>query len=60
MTLDQLFTQVPAGGNREPVVRQLQAGAADHGITRGAADRIAIDREQLSSFSPAVAGHPAT
>ena len=33
VTLNQLFTQVPAGGNREPVVRQLQAGAADHGIT---------------------------
>ena len=34
VTLGQLFTQVPAGGNREPAVRQLQAGAADHGITR--------------------------
>jgi hypothetical protein len=51
---------VPAGGNREPVVRQLQSGAADHGITRGAADRIATDRAQLSSFSLAVDGHPAT
>ena len=60
VTLGQLFTQVPAGGNREPAVRQLQAGAADHGITRGAADRIALDRQQLSSFSLAVAGHPAT
>ena len=33
VTLGQLFTQVPAGGNREPAVRQLQAGAADRGIT---------------------------
>ena len=60
VTLNQLFAQVPAGGNREPVVRQLQSGAADHGITRGAADRIATDRAQLSSFSLAVDGHPAT
>ena len=60
VTLDQLFTQVPAGGNREPAVRQLQAGAADHGIARGAADRIALDRQQLSSFGLAVEGHPAT
>ena len=59
VTLGQLFTQVPAGGNREPAVRQLQAGAADHGITRGAANRIALDRQQLSSFSLAVGGHPA-
>ena len=60
VTLDQLFTQVPAGGNREPAVRQLQAGPADHGITRSAADRIALDRQQLSSFGLAVEGHPAT
>ena len=59
VTLGQLFTQVPAGGNREPAVRQLQAGPADHGITRSAADRIALDRQQLSSFSLAVGGHPA-
>jgi len=58
VTLGQLFAQVPAGGNREPAVRQLQAGAADHGITRGAADRIALNRQQLSSFSLAVGGHP--
>ena len=51
VTLGQLFTQVPAGGNREPAVRQLQAGPADHGITRGAADRIALDRQQLGRRS---------
>ena len=60
VTLGQLFAQVPAGGNREPAVRQLQAGAADHGITHSAADRIALDRQQLSSFSLAVGGHPAS
>jgi hypothetical protein len=60
VTLGQLFAQVPSGGNREPAMRQLQAGGADRGITRGAADRIALDRQQLSSFSLAVGGHPAT
>jgi hypothetical protein len=58
VTLSDLFTQVPAGGNREPAVRQLQPGGADHGITTSAAGRIALDRLQLSSFSSAVAGHP--
>ena len=58
VTLGTLFTQVPAGGNREPAVRQLQSGAADHGIATSAAGRIALDRLQLSSFSSAVAGHP--
>ena len=33
VTLSELFAQVPAGGNREPAVRQLQSGAANHGIT---------------------------
>jgi len=59
VTLDQLFTQVPVGGNREPSVRQLQTGPAVRGITRSAADRIALDRQQLGSFSLAVDGHPA-
>ena len=40
-------------------MRQLQSGSADHGITRNAADRIALDRQQLASFSLAVGGHPA-
>jgi hypothetical protein len=59
VTLAQLFAQVPVGGNREPSVRQLEAGPAARGITRGAADRIALDRQQLGSFSLAVDGHPA-
>jgi hypothetical protein len=62
VTLDQLFTQVPVGGgpgDREPAVRQLQAGPAARGITRSAADRIALDRQELGSFALAVAGHPA-
>ncbi len=60
VTLSQLFANVPAGGNHEPAVRQLQAGPAGRGFTRSAADRIALDRQQLGSFSVAVAGHPAT
>jgi hypothetical protein len=59
VTLNDLFAQVPAGGNREPAVRQLQSGAANHGITSSAAGRIELDRQQLSSFSAAVGGpHP--
>jgi hypothetical protein len=60
VTVSQLFADVPAGGNHEPTVRQLQAGSAGHGFTRSAADRIALDRQQLGSFSLAVSGHPAT
>jgi Family of unknown function (DUF6049) len=59
-TVSQLFADVPAGGNHEPAVRQLQSGPADRGITRGAAQRIALDRQQLASFTSAVGGHPAT
>ena len=59
VTLSQLFAQVPVGGNREPSTRHLQAGPAGHAITHGAADRIALDRQQLGSFSAAVSGHPA-
>ena len=58
MTLGQLFAQVPVGGNREPAVRRLQAGPAVNGITPSAADRIALDRQELGSFSAAVSGHP--
>jgi hypothetical protein len=58
-TLSELFADVPAGGNREPAVRQLQSGAAAHGITRSSAQRIALDRQQLASFIQAVSGRPA-
>ena len=62
VTLSQLFAQVPAGGgpgDREPAVRHLQAGPAGRNITTSSAQRIALDREQLSSFTAAVTGHPA-
>ncbi len=62
-TLSQLFADVPVGGNHEPAVRQLQSGPASQGITRSAAARIALDRQQLGSWccgpSAAVGGHPA-
>jgi hypothetical protein len=58
VTLSQFFAQVPAGGNHEPSVRRLQSGPAGPGITHNAADRIALARDQLASFSKAVSGHP--
>jgi len=61
VTLSQLFAQVPAGGgpgDREPTVRRLQPGPAGRGIGRATAQRVALDREQLSSFTHAVTGRP--
>jgi hypothetical protein len=55
VTLDQLF-QVPVGGNREPAVRHLQAGPATHGISHAAAVKIALARDQLSSYTDAISG----
>jgi hypothetical protein len=57
VTLDQLFTQVPVGGNREPAVRHLQSGPATHGISHAAAVKIALGRQQLSSYTAAISGH---
>ncbi len=63
VTLTDLFGQVPAGGNGEPSTRRLQAGPAGNGITHSAADRIALARQQLSSWccgpSAAVSDDPA-
>ncbi|HEY1652800.1 MAG TPA: DUF6049 family protein [Acidimicrobiales bacterium] len=58
VTLDQLFSKVPVGGNREPSTRRLQSGPATRGISRAAATRIALARQQLSSFSGAISGRP--
>ena len=54
VTVGQLFDQVPMGGNREPSVRRLQSGPAGRGISRSAAQKIAVARQQLSSFAAAV------
>jgi hypothetical protein len=59
VTLDQSF-QVPVGGNREPAVRHLQSGPATHGITHAAAVKIALDRQQLSSYTTSISGHVPT
>jgi hypothetical protein len=56
VTLDQLF-QLPIGGNHEPTVRHLQGGPATHGISHGAAVKIALARQQLSSYTTAISGH---
>src|SRR3984957_4966990 len=60
VTLDQLFAQVPAGGNRAPTSRRLQSGpgVGRGGITAAAASRITADRAELNSFSAATSGHP--
>jgi hypothetical protein len=58
VTLSQLFTQVPIGGNHEPTTRRLQAGPATRGISHTAADKIALARQQLSSYAAAIQGHP--
>jgi Family of unknown function (DUF6049) len=62
VTLDQYFTQVPVGGNREPAARTLQSGPASGGIGRASAQKIATARVQLSSYccgpGEAVDGRP--
>jgi hypothetical protein len=61
VTLQEFFANVPPGGgpgDREPTVRHLQSGPASRGITRAAALKIAQARQQLSSYSDAVQGHP--
>ena len=58
VTLSQLYAQVPVGGNREPDSRQLQSGAASRGVSHSAADRIALARQQLSSYAKAIMGRP--
>ena len=57
-TLSDLMSQVPAGGNREPTTRRLQAGPAGRSISRAAGQKIAVGRQQLTSYSSAVSGHP--
>ncbi len=50
VTLDQYFTQVPVGGNREPAVRHLQSGPPRGGISKTSAEKIATARIQLASY----------
>ena len=62
VTLNQYFTDVPVGGNREPSARHLQAGPAGGGVSKASAQKIATARFELSSFccgsGTAVDGRP--
>ena len=60
VTLDQLISQVPAGGNGEPATRHLQSGpgVGKGGITATASARILTARAHLNSFANAIDGHP--
>jgi len=61
VTLNDLFTQVPKGGNGEPAVRHLRDGSPPRSATipPATAARLASARVSLSSFGAAVIGHPA-
>jgi hypothetical protein len=58
VTVQQLFAQVPVGGNSEPSARRLQSGSSGRGISHTMAARIAAGRVQLASYSAAVTGRP--
>jgi hypothetical protein len=60
VTLAQLLSQVPVGGNGEPTTRHLQSGpgVGKGGITATASARILTARAQLNSFTNAADGHP--
>ena len=61
VTVDQLLSAVPQGGNDEPIARDLQGGSppGSQSIKAALAARIATGRVQLSSYGEAVQGHPA-
>jgi hypothetical protein len=60
VTLDQLVTQVPAGGNGAPTTRKLAAGLAEGPLmTAAAVAHIALSRQHLTSFAGAIPGHTA-
>ncbi len=61
VTVSDLFSQVPIGGNEEPSSRHLVAGPAPRNASISAASALHItsDRSRLRSFAGAAAGHPA-
>jgi hypothetical protein len=61
VTVSQLFSQVPIGGNSEPSSRHLATGSVPRSATISAASalRITTDRDKLRSFTGAVKGRPA-
>jgi hypothetical protein len=60
VTIDQLLSQVPGGGNNEPTSRRLQSGGTSTGgFTKSTVQHITLARQHLASFVGAVTGHPA-
>jgi hypothetical protein len=58
VTLNQLMTQVPVGGNDEPSTRRLQAGPGPTGaLSKTAVSRIVLARQHLASMAGAIPGH---
>ena len=54
VTVEQLFEQIPVGGNDEPSTRRLQSGPAGHGFRAPSRNGSPPARVQLSSYSAAV------
>jgi Family of unknown function (DUF6049) len=61
VTMNQFFSKVAPGGNKEPVSRHLKAGSPPKSavISAASAERLSTARVRLTSFSAAVDGHPA-
>ncbi|HEY1829679.1 MAG TPA: DUF6049 family protein [Acidimicrobiales bacterium] len=61
VTLSSMLNQVQAGGDNDdpsPTTRRLQGGSAAGNFSRSTASRIASARQDLSSLTAAVSGHP--
>ncbi len=58
VTVNQLFAQVPAGGNNQPAQRHLITSGTGPRFTSAVAGQIAVGRTHLAGFQSAVQGHP--
>jgi hypothetical protein len=60
VTLNQLFSQVPEGGNQEPATRHLIAGVSAEAetIAPSTSRQLSAARSRLTSLREAVPGHP--
>jgi hypothetical protein len=58
VTVNQLFAQVPAGGNNQPAQRHLATSGTGPRFTSAFAGQIALGRTHLAGFDSAVQGHP--
>jgi len=61
VTMNDFFSKVARGGNKEPVSRHLKAGSPPKSavISAASAQRLSTARARLTSFIAAVDGHPA-